>query len=130
MLMLISHTLKVKIILLIAVSLTAAILFLSLIRVDNLPDLQVKEMDKYYHSFAYFILTMSWLSFFQVRDNTLKKKLLILISIALTIFGIVIELLQRILTNYRLFDYQDMIANTIGVLIATLLFLGIRKKVF
>ena len=87
-------------------------------------------MDKYYHSFAYFTVTMSWLSFFQIKNNTIKFRFLFLIIIALIVFGIVIELLQRSLTNYRLFDYQDMIANTIGVLIASLLFLGIRKKVF
>mgnify|MGYP006430355575 CR=1 FL=1 len=116
--------------LLISITLTLFILFLSLIRVDDLPDLKVKEMDKYYHSFAYFTLTFSWLSFFQIKNKTLNKKFLFLIIIALTIFGIVIEVLQRYLTNYRLFDYQDMIANTIGVLIASSLFLGIRKKVF
>ena len=126
----INHTLKANIMLLISITLTLFILFLSLIRVDDLPDLKVKEMDKYYHSFAYFTLTFSWLSFFQIKNKTLNKKFLFLIIIALTIFGIVIEVLQRYLTNYRLFDYQDMIANTIGVLIASSLFLGIRKKVF
>jgi VanZ family protein len=116
--------------LLIAVSLTLAILFLSLIRLNDLPDLKVKEMDKYYHAFAYFTLTISWLFFFQIKNKIIKLKFLFLLIIALTFFGIVIEILQRALTNYRLFDYQDMIANTIGVLIASSLFLGIRKKVF
>ncbi len=116
--------------LLIAVSLTLAILFLSLTRVDNLPDLKVKQMDKYYHVVAYFSLTMSWLSFLQVKIKKLKSKFLILIIFALIFFGIIIEILQTTLTNYRLFDYQDMIANTIGVITATILFLAVRKKVF
>ena len=128
--MLISHTLKAKIMLLIAASLTIGIIFLSLIRVNNLPDLKVKEMDKFYHAIAYFTLTLSWLSFFQIKNSTLKLNFFLLIITALTIFGIVIEVLQRVVTNYRLFDYQDMIANTIGVLIAAFLFLAIRKKVF
>jgi len=116
--------------LLIAASLTIGIIFLSLIRVNNLPDLKVKEMDKFYHAIAYFTLTLSWLSFFQIKNSTLKLNFFLLIITALTIFGIVIEVLQRVVTNYRLFDYQDMIANTIGVLIAAFLFLAIRKKVF
>jgi VanZ family protein len=116
--------------LLIAVSLTLAILFLSLTRVNNLPDLKVKQMDKYYHAVAYFSLTVSWLSFLQVKIKKLKSKFLIVIIFALIFFGIIIEVLQRILTNYRLFDYQDMIANTIGVITATILFLAVRKKVF
>lgn len=128
--MLIDRTLKVRITLLIAVSVTLSILFLSLIRLDNLPELEVREMDKFYHSFAYFVLTLSWVSYFEIRNKTLKTIFLSYIIVALIIFGIVIEILQRALTDYRLFDYQDMIANTIGIILGTLLFIAIRKKVF
>lgn len=128
--MLIDRTLKVRITLLIAVSVTLSILFLSLIRLDNLPKLEVREMDKFYHSFAYFVLTLSWVSYFEIRNKTLKTIFLSYIIVALIIFGIVIEILQRALTDYRLFDYQDMIANTIGIILGTLLFIAIRKKVF
>ena len=130
MLKIIKRTLKVKIILLIAVLITLSILFLSLIRVNNLPDLQVNELDKYYHCFAYFVLSLSWLSYFQVSSLNLKTNFIFLVIFALITFGIIIEVLQRALTSYRLFDHQDMIANSIGVLIATVLFLGVRKKVF
>lgn len=128
--MLIGHTLKVRIILLIAVSLTISILYLSLIRLENLPELDVKEMDKYYHAFAYFILTLSWVSYFEIRNKTLKTNFLSYLIIALVIFGIVIEVLQRALTDYRLLDHQDMIANTVGIVLGTSLFLAIRKRVF
>ena len=128
--MLIKPTLKVRIVLLIAILITAGILFLSLIRVNNMPQLDVKSIDKYYHLVAYFFLTLSWLVYFNTKYKKLKNNYLILIILILTIFGIVVEVLQRIITDYRLFDYQDMIANTIGVLFATSLFLAIRKKVF
>ncbi len=126
----IDHTLKVRVILLIAVSATLSILFLSLIRLDNLPELEVKEMDKYYHSFAYFVLTLSWIAYFKTRNKTLKINILFYIVLGLTIFGIVIEILQRALTDYRLLDHQDMIANLIGIILGTILFLPFRKKVF
>jgi len=126
----IDHTLKVRVILLIAVSVTLSILFLSLIRLDDLPDLEVKQMDKYYHTFAYFVLTLSWIAYFKIRNKKLKINFLFYIVIGLILFGIVIEVLQRALTDYRLLDYQDMIANTIGVILATTLFIPVRNKAF
>ncbi len=126
----IDHTLKVRVILLIAVSVTLSILFLSLIRLDDLPDLKVKQMDKYYHTFAYFVLTLSWIAYFKIRNKKLKINFLFYIVIGLILFGIVIEVLQRALTDYRLLDYQDMIANTIGVILATTLFIPVRNKAF
>jgi len=122
--------LKVRVILLIAVSVTLSILFLSLIRLDDLPDLEVKQMDKYYHTFAYFVLTLSWIAYFKIRNKKLKINFLFYIVIGLILFGIVIEVLQRALTDYRLLDYQDMIANTIGVILATTLFIPVRNKAF
>ena len=127
--MLIKPTLKVRLILLLAVSITAGIVFLSLIRLNDIPQLKIENSDKYYHAIAYFFLTVTWLYYFTIRFKYLKISFLLLIAISLIFFGIVIEVLQRALTNYRLFDYQDMIANTIGVVVATSLFLAIRKKV-
>ena len=128
--MLIKPTLKVNIVLLIAILITGGISFLSLIRINNMPQLDVKSIDKYYHLIAYFFLTLSWLIYFKIRYKKLKDNYLLLIIFILIVFGIVIETLQRMITDYRLFDYHDMIANTIGILIATSLFLAIKKKVF
>jgi len=128
--MLIRHTLKANIMLLVAVLLTLAIIYLSLTRAGHLPDLKVNQADKYYHAFAYFTLTLSWLSYFKIKNKSLKAKFIAIMIISLIFFGTIIEIVQKVLTTYRMFDYQDMIANAIGVLLATILFLAIRKKVF
>lgn len=124
----ISQKLKVNIILLAAVFLTASILYLSLIRTDDLPSLEVKSMDKFYHALAYFSLTLSWLAYITFRYPKVKSKYLILVLGLILCFGIIIEVLQKTFTNYRMFDYQDIIANSIGVALSYLFYVFILKR--
>jgi len=110
-------------ILLFAVGVTLAILYLSLMRVPKV-DVQIVHIDKWYHSLAYFVLTLSWLLTFYKKPE--KKYVIIMLCI---ILGIIIEGLQHALTMYRTADYLDIIANTIGVLLALVTFnLIFRKK--
>ena len=107
----INNLLKDKIII-IAILISIGILGLSLIK---MPDTSIKvvNIDKGYHSFAYFILTIAWLLSFYKKP---KKKYIIAISCI--IFGIIIEILQASLTVYRTGDYYDVLANSLGVLLA------------
>ena len=120
--------LKVKLLFLVpAVAYTILILYLSLI---NLADTPVKDLgvsDKIMHGGAYFGLGLVWMFFvilsFQDRDLFKKISYVALISIA---FGIFIEVLQDSLTTYRQLDLFDILANSIGVLIAGVLVLLFR----
>ena len=109
--------------LLIAIATTIGIMCLSLLKLPH-TGIDVKNIDKAYHSIAYFVLALTWLFSFYKKPN--KKYLIILCCI---IFGILIEVLQSTLTVYRTGDYKDVLANTLGILLALVVFnLFIKKK--
>jgi VanZ family protein len=106
----------------IAAAITIGIFCLSLIKMPK-SEIKINNVDKIYHGFAYFTLAFSWLLVFYKNQ---KKKYLIVISCI--IFGIIIEVIQSKLTNYRTGDYLDVLANLLGVLLALLIFNLISKK--
>ncbi|WP_298991492.1 VanZ family protein [uncultured Polaribacter sp.] len=86
--------------------------------------IEIKHIDKGYHSIAYFVLTLSWLLSFYKKPN--KKYLIVILCI---ILGIIIEVLQDTITVYRTADYFDVLANSVGVLFALVIFnIFLRKK--
>lgn len=107
---------------LIALSITIGILCLSLFKMPN-TGVKIVNIDKAYHSLAYFILTLTWLLTFYRKP---EKKYFI--AIACIFFGIIIEILQSTITNYRTGDYLDILANSFGVLLALLIFNFFLKK--
>ena len=110
---------------LVAFVITIIIFCLSLIRMPNSPTkFTFSNIDKLFHGFAYFILTLSWLIAYYKKPG--EKYLIVICCI---IFGIIIELLQSTMTIYRTGDYLDVIANSAGVLFALLIFNLISKKI-
>lgn len=107
----------------IAILLTAGVIFLSLIKMPS-TGINIKNVDKFYHSIAYFSLTITWLFTFYKKP---EKKYIIVICCIL--FGIIIEVLQSTITVYRTGDYLDVIANSIGVIIALVIFNLFLKKI-
>ncbi|WP_299666802.1 VanZ family protein [uncultured Polaribacter sp.] len=87
-------------------------------------NITVSHIDKWQHSFAYLVLSICWLFTFY-KKNT--KKYIVVLSCIL--FGIIIEVLQHTVTNYRTGDYLDVLANTTGVLLGLLIFNQISKKI-
>ena len=110
--------------LIIAIIITIAIICLSLLKVPS-TGIQVKNIDKAYHSIAYFILASTWLFSFYKKPN--KKYIIVLCCI---LFGIIIEVLQSTLTIYRTGDYKDVLANSLGVLLALFIFNIFFKKIY
>ena len=105
----------------IAILLTLAITYLSLANLKG-KVISLSNIDKLYHALAYFSLTVVWLLVFIRKE---KKKVVIILCIA---FGVLMEFLQSNLTDYRSFEYLDMLANTVGVLIGLLFFSRIEKN--
>ena len=108
--------------LLIAVAITLILVILSLIKIPA-HNFGVTHQDKWQHCFAYFVLSISWLTVFYKK----KKKLLIVVCCIL--LGIIIEILQNKLTSYRTGDYHDVIANSLGVLLGLFAFNKIGTKI-
>lgn len=92
-----------------------ALAVFSLIRLSDMPSLGFSFDDKIYHFVAYFIFTCIAYNFF--RQTKLTQSLLIA-SVSVTIYGIIIEVLQLAMTTYRTLDVYDIIANTLGALVS------------
>lgn len=107
----------------IAVLITIGITYLSFIKTPK-TDLDFINTDKLYHLFAYFILTICWL--FTLHKNSFLKYIIVIVCV---IYGILIEFLQEILTVYRTSDYKDVLANTIGIILAIIVYNKISKKI-
>ncbi len=103
-----------------ALSYTVALTGLCLIKIDTVP-VPVKFSDKIVHCGAYFVLTLLWYLVGIYKFYLKSKKALWYAAIGAVVFGIVIEVLQGTLTTYRSADVYDIIANTLGVILAVLL---------
>ena len=90
----------------------------SLGNVSGVPKLGFSFDDKIYHFLAYAILTVLVLNY--ITKTTVKHKILLSAGIAV-VYGIIIEVLQSTLTDFRTPDYYDVLANTIGVVFVLLL---------
>ncbi|MDG1980039.1 MAG: VanZ family protein [Flavobacteriaceae bacterium] len=111
----------------IAVFFTISILFGSLVKSELIVVESISVSDKTYHLIAYFLLMLSWLyAFFKKEKFQEHVKYIIL---ACFIFGIIIEILQGVITSYRTASYLDILANTIGVLLAVVIFHVFEKKI-
>ena len=106
----------------VAIFITLTIACLSLIKMPS-TSIKIVNIDKVYHSIAYFTLGITWL--FSYYKKPEKKYLIVSCCI---IFGIIIEVIQSKLTNYRSGDYIDVLANSCGIFIALLLFNLFSKK--
>ncbi|WP_367158764.1 VanZ family protein [Lutibacter sp.] len=69
---------------------------------------------------------MSWLLTFKKKSKVLNISILIFLAILL--YGIIIEVLQKVFTTYRQFDLFDIFANLIGIILAFILFFVVSKK--
>ena len=111
----------------IAVFITISILFGSLVKPEFIVLESISVSDKTNHLIAYFLLMLSWLyAFFKKEKFQEHVKYIIL---ACFIFGIIIEILQGVITSYRTASYLDIITNTAGVLLAVVIFHVFEKKI-
>lgn len=111
----------------IAIFFTISITIGSLVKSDFIVVKSISVSDKTYHLIAYFLLMLSWLNVF-CKKETFQKNVKYVI-LGCIIFGIIIEILQGIITSYRTASYLDIVANTIGVLLAVVIF-HVFKKIF
>ena len=111
----------------IAVFFTICILFGSLVKSEFIVVESISVSDKIYHLIAYFLLMLSWLYAFFKREKFEENVKYIILGCI--IFGIIIEILQGVITSYRTASYLDIVANTIGVLLAVVIFHVFEKKI-
>ena len=110
-----------KIVFISTVLYTTALLVASLMTLHKVPSLGVAFSDKVYHFGAYFVLTLLWFATFLLVFKCVKKHAIFYAVILAVIFGIIIEMLQGAHTVSRAYDIYDMMANTMGALLASII---------
>jgi len=88
------------------------------------------NFDKIVHFTAYFGLAFLWMLWRIVKHTSDKYrfKSLVLISVLAIVYGVFMELLQGALTTYRKPDSWDVLANSIGVVMALITVLLLIKN--
>ena len=109
-----------------AVLTTVSIGVLSLIKMPE-EGIPIASSDKFLHTVAYFFLMLTWLYSFSKKEHFYKiVKYIVLGSF---IYGIVLEVLQDAFTSYRTGSYLDILANSLGIVLAVLAFHLFEKKI-
>lgn len=96
---------------------SAALTFVCLVPLNGVIKVNITLGDKIFHAVTYMILSFLWYLTFYYNLNSSKTKALMYAMLVSITFGIIIEILQGTVTAYRSADINDVIANTIGVLI-------------
>jgi VanZ family protein len=106
------------------------ITLLSLMSTKNLTKFTVDivSFDKLAHIFIYAVLSffIAWGIKKSLMHKNLSLKILALIFLSTSTYGILMEIAQMSLSTGRHFEYYDIIANIIGSFIGLLFYL--RKK--
>ncbi|MBL4604822.1 MAG: VanZ family protein [Flavobacteriaceae bacterium] len=110
-----------------AVFITILIAALSLLKFQSKTMISIPSSDKVYHGIAYYFLMISWLYTFSQKEkfHNVAKYLII----GCFIYGIVIEILQGVITSYRTASFLDILANFGGIVIAVLTFHFFERKI-
>ena len=114
---------------------TGIILFFCLIQSSDVPKINIEEFDKVVHAFFHFVFVTLWFLFFNKKLNSANSLKPLAVSCVFSfVFGIIIEILQYY-TATRSADIFDVLANTIGALLATLFIVlandskGLKNKI-
>lgn len=108
---------------------TITLLWLSLTPSSSIPKIRIVEiphLDKIVHFSMYFILTILVLSAHLFRGIKINKIFLLALCF---LYSIVIEMLQSFMKLGRYFDYYDIFANLIGIIIGFLIFEKLLKSI-
>jgi VanZ family protein len=103
----------------IALCWTVVVGFLCLTPSNDIPSVDIPNLDKLVHAFFHFVFTILWFLFFkkQVKKKNQNKLLLVAVCFSI-VFGIGIEILQDQLTTTRNGDFFDVLANFTGAILA------------
>ena len=104
---------------LVALLWTGVVSYFCLVSSNEIPSINILGLDKGVHVLFHFALTFLWFLFFakQLQVEILFKPLVYSVLFSI-FFGIVIEILQELVTTTRSADVLDVVANTFGAMMA------------
>ncbi len=120
MMRLIKRLLGGKSVVVIAVLFHIVITALMLMPSAEIGYIDISQLDKLIHAGIYVCLFILWASVTIKREAS--KPSIFWVAIALFIYGIVIEVLQEKWIVTRTFDFWDIVANSVGIVIGYIVF--------
>ena len=113
-----------KIALLFVIVYTIVLTILSFADSTSIPSIGSEFDDKIYHFLAYLCFTL--ISYNYIKRTTVSHKYVVIICCLLS-YGIVIEVLQGSLSNTRVSDFFDVVANSIGIVFGIVVIILIKQ---
>ncbi len=98
-----------------------ALAVISLVKFRDIPDYIPSFSDKVLHFLMYGILAFLWIITFTHKFKLKRIYAIVWAGIIAVVFGIIIEVLQGTVTNTRVTDQNDIIANTLVVILVILI---------
>jgi VanZ family protein len=99
----------------------------SLMPLDNNGRMMIPHQDKLVHIFMYAIMAYLALKVHWHNNKSISYGLAIILSI---LYGCLMEYAQLLFSEFRHFDYFDIIANIIGSMMGSLIYYFKRQKGF
>ena len=114
--------------LLLAIIWTFLITVASLVSSSAIPKVNLLWNDKIVHFLFYFFFVVFWS--IALHKNFYSKKYSFIIVVFAIVYGIIIEVLQELLTTTREPDLYDVFANALGAIIGYFGFYCVKYKFF
>jgi len=99
---------------------------------SNIPAINFPSIDKIVHFCFHFGFTISWILFFkkELKGKGADDYKAYLISFIFSVFfGITIEILQSALTVTRASDVTDVLANSLGAVVAVFSAIAFKRQI-
>lgn len=98
---------------------TGVVSYFCLVNSNEIPVINIQNLDKCIHVFFHFVFTFVWFLFFRKHLQSQKAIKPIVFSFLFSfVFGISIEILQELFTTTRHADIFDVAANVTGAILA------------
>ena len=97
---------------------TGLVAYLCLASSESLPSVTVFKFDKLGHLTFHFGITLTWFLFWKTTFKNENKNALLKAFLFSFFFGVIIEICQGLFTETRSADVKDVLANSVGALIA------------
>jgi len=114
--------------LVLAITWTIGITIASLVSFNTVPKIDLPGNDKLIHFLFYFVFVVLWS--LAKKQTYFKIKYDLLIVAFAIVYGIIIEVLQGVLTQTREADIYDALANSLGAFVGFITLYCVKNKIF
>jgi len=105
---------------------TCSILLLCLEPANDLPKIEINNVDKLAHFIFHFVFIVLWYLYFKSSIKIINYKTPVILFFVSLIFGILIEWSQKAFTTSRNGDILDVISNISGAFTALVILLSVQ----